>query len=329
MKREQYFLKGFIIIFFFFIGAVSMGLAEEVKYPEKPVTAVVQFPIAGGGDIYVRGLANVIEKYFGQPWTVINKPGGAGVVAGDFLSKAKPDGYTICNLISTGADPELYSYFRKPTYKFSDLAPIIRVISYSYCLVTRSDVPWRNLKEFIEYVKAHPKEIRWAHQGVGHPYHLLGVALSRQNGLDMTDVPFKGSADENLAVLGKKVEAAIVSVVTAKQFVEAGQMLMLAVQSPSRLPYLPKVPTFEELEQVRGFPIHYDALFAPKGTPDYIIKKIHDAVKKAMEDDAFKSAMDKSGMDILYGTPEDVKRDVEIHRKVYGEIFTNLGFVSK
>jgi tripartite-type tricarboxylate transporter receptor subunit TctC len=329
MNMKKYFFRVLVTSLFVVMAVVSISIAEEAKYPQRPVTAVVQFPIAGGGDIYVRGIANVIEKYFGQPWTVINKPGGAGVVAGDFLSKAKPDGYTIGNLISTGADPELYTYFRKPTYKFSDLAPIIRVISYSYCLIVHKDAPWRSLKEFIEYVKVHPKEIRWAHQGVGHPYHLLGVALNRQNGLDMIDVPFKGSADENLAVLGKKVEAAIVSVVTAKQFVEAGQLLMLAVQSPSRLPYLPNVPTFEELGQVRGFPIHYDALFAPKGTPDQIIKTIHDATKKAIEDGAFKSAMDKSGMDILYGSPEDVKRDVEMHRKVYGEIFTNLGFVSK
>lgn len=106
-------------------------------------------------------------------------------------------------------------------------------------------------------------------------------------------------------------------------------MLMLAVQSPARLPYLANVPTFEELGQVRGFPIHYDALFAPKGTPDYIIKKVHDAVKKAMEDSAFKSAMHGAGMDIHYGSPTDVMKDVENHRKVYGEIFTQLGYVAK
>jgi tripartite-type tricarboxylate transporter receptor subunit TctC len=328
MNKKQQYLIAVITVFFFSMLIAIMSIAEEAKYPVKPITLVIQFPPGGGADIAGRSLSNVIKKYFGQPFIVINKPGGAGIVAGDFVTKGKPDGYAIGGFVSTGCNPELYSYFRKATYTYMDLKPIIRFTSMTYCLVSRSDGLWSNLREFIDYAKKHPKQIKWAHQGVGHPYHLLGVALSKQNGLDMIEVPFKGAADENLAVLGNKIEVAIVSVASAKPLVEGGKLQMLAVLHPVRLAYLPNVPTFAELGYDVGFPPNYFSLFAPKDTPDYIIRKIHDAVKKAIEDEAFISAMNQAGIDIYYGSPDDVKNDMEKDRKVFGAMFKILGFVS-
>ena len=305
-------------------AAPGVALAQE-KFPDKPVNLIVMFPPGGGTDITARAIGAVIERYLGQPLTIVNKPGGAGLVAGDFLVKAPPDGYTVGALVATGADPELFSYFRKPTYKLSDLEPILRVSFDPYGLVVKSDSPWKTLHEFIAHVKANPGKVTWAHQGLGHSYHLRGMSLMQEHGLNMNDVAFKGTADEILAVLGNKVDSAIVSIAGSRSFLEAGTLRMLALQHPTRLDYLPDIPTFAEQGFDAGFPLHYTGYFVPKGTPPERIKILHDAFKKTLEDEQFKEMMKKGGSDILYGTPEQLMQDVATMRKVYGEVFKKLG----
>ncbi len=308
------------------LSLVTFGavMAQE-KFPQKPVTLVIQFPPGGGADITGRAIASVIEKYLTQPMTVVNKPGGAGLVAGDFLVKSKPDGYTIASLVSTGCDPELFGYFRKAGYKYEDMVPVIRVAFDPYGLIVKSGTPWKTLREFIDHVKANPKKVTWGHQGLGHSYHLRGTALSQENGLEMNDVAFGGSAAEVMAVLGGKIDSAIVSIAGSRSFLEEGSLRMLAVQHPTRLTYLPNIPTFAEQGFDVGFPLHYGAFFAPKGTPQDRVKILHDAVKKTLEDGVFTEMMKKGGSDILYGSAQDLQKDVDATRRVYGAIFRKLG----
>lgn len=304
----------------------SSAVFAQEKFPTKPVTVIVQFPPGGGTDITARAIASVIEKYLGQPLTIVNKPGGSGIIAGDQLVKSAPDGYTIGMLVATGADPELFGYFRKASYTLKDMEPIVRVSFDPYGLVVKGEAPWRTLKDFIAHVKANPKKVSWGHQGLGHSYHLRGMSLIQSNRLEMNDVAFKGSADEVVAVLGGKIDSAFVSIAASRGFLEAGGLRMLALQHPSRLAYIPQVPTFAEQGFDDGFPLHYTGLFAPKGTPPARIKAIHDAIKSTFEDEQFKEAMKKGGSDILYGSVADLMKDVDGMRKIYTGIFNNLGF---
>jgi len=301
------------------------GAVAQTKFPDRPVTLIVQFPPGGGADITARAIGQVIEKYLGQPLTIVNRPGGAGLTAGEALVRSAPDGYTIASLVSTGADPELYNHIRKAPYSINDMVPVLRVGFDPYGLIVKSDAPWKTLKEFVTHVKANPKKVSWGHQGLGHSYHLRGMSLIKENDLEMNDVAFKGSADEVRAVLGGKIDTAIVSVAASRQFLEAGTLRMLAVQHPTRLAYLPNIPTFVEQGYDTGFPLHFGGFFAPKGTSPEHVKILHDAVKQALEDDQFKEAMKKGGSDILYGSAKDLTDDVQVTRKVYGALFKSLG----
>ncbi len=154
---------------------------------------------------------------------------------------------------------------------------------------------------------------------------MRGASLARDNGLEMNDVPFLGSGPETLAVLGGKIDVAIVSVASCKAFLDAGTLRMLALQHPTRLKSIPNVPTFKEQGQDIGFPIHAQSYFAPKGTPENRIKILRDAIKRTTEDTPFQEAMTKAGIDVLYGSAQDISNDTEQMRKVYGDLFKSLG----
>lgn len=307
------------------LAAFLFPAVAQEKFPSKPVTLLVQFPPGGGTDITARAIASVIEKHLGQPLTILNKPGGSGLIAGDALVKAEPDGYTVGAFVATGADPELFSPFRKAGYKLEDMEPIMRVAFDAYGLVVKADAPWKTLNEFIDYVKANPGKVSWGHQGVGHSYHLRGMSMIKEAGLKMNDVAFRGTADEIVAVLGGKIDSAIVSTAGSRSFLEAGKLRMLAVQHPNRLSYLPDIPTFAEQGHDVGFPLHYTGYFVPKGAPQERIETLHNAFKNALEDEQFKEAMKKGGSDILYGTPSDLMAEVNKMRTIYREIFKDLG----
>ncbi len=310
------------------VGLVPECASAQARYPDKPINVIVMFPPGGGTDIMARALGNVIEKHLGQPFTVINKAGGAGLIAGDFLVKAPPDGYTVGALVATGADPELFKHFRKPSYRLEDMVPVARVWVDPYGIVVKADAPWKTLKEFVAHVKANPSKLSWGHQGLGHSYHLRGSALIKAQGLDMNDVPFKGTAEEILAVLGNKIDCAFVSTAGSRSFLEAGQLRMLGLQHPQRLPYLPDVPTFAEqgFDTSPAFPLHYTGFLVPKGTPPDRVEILNKAVKAALADPQFLEAMKKGGSEVLYGTADEFLADVANMRKVYGQVLKDLGF---
>lgn len=325
-------IKRFVVHFYAVCTALlvsSATLSAALEFPERPITIVVPFPPGGGVDMVARIAQPFMQKLLGQPIIVINKPGGGGLIAGEFLARSKPDGYTVGLFATPTADPELYSYFRQPLFKYSDLLPVVRLRFEAYGLISKSDAPWRNLAEFLSYAKAHPRTMAWGHQGIGHPYHLKGVSLARENGLEMTDVPYKGSKAEILALIGGEINVAIVSVPSVKGMLDEGRIRMLAVQHYTRLPSIPNVPTFLEVGQDVGFPLLSSALLAPRGTPEKIIKILHDATKKTLEDENFLDLMLKGGHNVLYGSAEDFNRDIGQTRKIYTGLFKSMGLIGK
>lgn len=303
----------------------SFATPGQAAFPEKPVNLVVMFPPGGGTDVFARAVGSVIEKHLGQPLTVLNKPGGAGLIAGDFIAKAAPDGYTVGALVSTGADPELFRVFRKASYNWNDLIPVLRVAFDPYGLVVKNEAPWKTLQELIDYAKANPNKVSWGHQGLGHSYHLHGAAFQQKFDLKLNDVAYRGAADQVVAILGGKIDTATVSVAASRSHIQAGTMRMLAVQHPARLGYLPQVPTFAEQGADLGFPPHYTAYFVPKGTPPERVKILHDALKKSLEDPQFLEVVTKGGSDVLYGSPDDLMKDVETMRSSYTRVIEGLG----
>jgi tripartite-type tricarboxylate transporter receptor subunit TctC len=312
-----------IVLLLAFINSAGVR-AQEKDYPNRPITIIVPFTAGGGVDVSYRALANEIQKPLGQPVLVECKPGAGGIVGGDFVAKAKPDGYTLGAFGSTSCDPELYAHFRKASYTSQDLRPVVRYFVMSHALVTRTNMPWNNLKEFMKYVKDNPNKVRWGHPGIVHPYHILGVMLSKKYQLEMVPVPFKGAADIIIALLGGHIESGIASVASAKPHVESGKMIVLAVQNPNRVAYMPDAPTFADLGFDLGLAPYYNGLFVPKGTPDGIVKKLHDTVKRTIESQTMKDFAYRTGIDLYYGDANDLINDMKKDREVIGSLLKDI-----
>jgi tripartite-type tricarboxylate transporter receptor subunit TctC len=300
------------------------AIAGEIGYPNRPITIVNQFTAGGGGDLALKALAREMQIFLGHPVLVESKPGASGIVAGDYVARARPDGYVIGGFSSTACDPELYTQFRKASYSSTDLIPIVRYLAYSYCLFSKKDAPWSSLNDFFKYVHENPNKVRWGHPGVGHQYHILGVALSKTNNLEMIPVPFKGASDILIAVLGGHIEIGIGAVAAVKSQVDSGKAIILAIQHSERVSYMPNVPTFKELGCDLGLAPYYMGLFAPKGTPDEVIRKIHDSVKKAVETQQLKDAANSIGFDLYYGTANDLINDMKNDRNTIGNLLKEI-----
>jgi tripartite-type tricarboxylate transporter receptor subunit TctC len=314
---------GPILILVIILG-LSKAPAEEKGYPNKPITIVIEYPVGGGSDVACRALANEMQSYLGQPVLVESKPGASGIIAGNYVAKAKPDGYIISAFTSTACDPDLYSRFRKASYSTQDLKPIVRYLAFPYALFSNKNVPWKNLQELVKYVKDNPNRVRWGHLGVGHRYHLLGVALSKANKLEMIPVPFKGASDVVVAVLGGHIEVGIGSVASVSGQVQAGRIMILGIQHPTRVSYMREIPTFKELGYDLGLAPYYVGLFAPKGTPEEVVNKIHDSVKWAIETPSLKDFANKAGFELYYGSASDLISEMKKDREVIGGLIEDI-----
>lgn len=304
---------------------MGVHVAQAQDYPSQPITSISPFPPGGGAETLQRTLSGLMKDYIGQPFVHVNKPGGGTTVAGTAIATAKPDGYTIGGLVSPGAVPEVYGFFTQASYSSKDLKPIIRIASFPYALFVRHDSPWQTLDQFLAAAKEKPKQLAFAHAGRGHAYQLLMVAVARKAGVELNDLPTSGCAPVINAVLGGHVQAGSCGASSIKEHIEAGKIRMLALQHRERLSWAANVPTFAELGYDFGLAPWYLSLFAPAGTSDAVVNKLHDAIKTAMDDKRFIDFLEKAGAERDYADAEGVRRDIEADRRVFGGLLKELG----
>lgn len=325
MKRmASHFNSIGIVLILVVILLFSNAAAEEKGYPNKPITIVIEYPVGGGSDIACRALSNEIQKYLGQPVLVESRSGASGIIAGNYVAKAKPDGYIISAFTSTAYDPNLYTQFRKASYTTEDLKPIVRYLAFPYGIFSNKNAPWKDLPEFIKYVKDNPNKVRWGHLGIGHRYHLLGVALSKTNNLKMIAVPFKGASEVVVAALGGHIDIGFGSTASVKGHVQSGKMVVLAIQHPKRVAFMPETPTFKELGYDPGLAPYLVGFFAPKGTPDEVVNKIHDAVRRAIETPSLQDFANKAGYELYFGSATDLVNDMKKDQEVIGGLLKDI-----
>lgn len=296
--------------------------SAQDKYPSGPITLINPLSAGGGVDTAMRGLAHELQDILGQPVLVQSRPGAGGTIAGDFLARSKPDGYTIGLLQSTQAIPEVYSAILKAPYSSKDLRPVVRYMSLVFALPARADAPWKTLPQLIEHIKANPNTITWGRTtGQGHPLHLLAYGLWREHDLKVTEVPMKGASDAIANMLGGHLDVAFgVSTTSLKPHVESGVLKILAIHHPQRLTAFPDAPTFAEQKLDPGVMPVYNTFFAPAGTPDHVVKTFQDAVKAALQRPSMIEYANKNGFELYFGTEEDVKAELARDREVSSKL---------
>jgi tripartite-type tricarboxylate transporter receptor subunit TctC len=302
MKRGILLLVAAIILGVF---AVSVTAAD---FPSKPVTLIVPWAPGGSSDVVLRVLAETTSKYLGQPVVAENKPGGGGTVGpATMVAAAKPDGYIVSQIPITVFR---YPYMMKVTWDaLKDFTYIIHLTGYTFGVVVKKDAPWKTWNEFIAYAKANPGKVTYATPGAGTSLHITMEMLAIRQGIKWIQVPMKGGAETTPAVLGGHVMATADSTGWAPQ-VDSGDLRLLVTWGNQRTKRWPNVPTLKEL----GYGVVSNSPFGiagPKGMDPKVVKILHDAFKKGMEDPAFQKILEKFDMEPFYTNTEDYVKYVK------------------
>jgi len=255
-------------------------------WPSRPIELVIGFAAGGGTDILARTLAPFLEKHIGggARIAVINRPGPAGEIGFTTLAQARPDGHTI-GMLNAPAFITI-PYERRARYEFSSFALIANLVSDPASINVHPDSEFRTIHDLVAWAKANPGRLTIGMQGVGSAMHLATIAFAKAADIRVTMVPFPGTAPNRTALLGRHIMASTFGIGEAAPFVKENQIRNLGVMATGRWDELPQAMTMREqnIEVVAGSD---RGIAAPAGTPDPILDRLADAVKKSIEDPEF------------------------------------------
>jgi tripartite-type tricarboxylate transporter receptor subunit TctC len=297
---------------------------QGADYPTRPVKVIVDVAPGGGVDTATRLVAAKLEKAFGQPFVVENRPGAAGNIGAETAYTAEPDGYTL--LASSPSPLAINQWlYKKLNYDPAGFEPIAMMSRIPNVLVVRKDFPAATVQELIAYANAHPGALSYGSQGVGTASHLTGVMFMKLAGIKMVHVPYKGTAQVLTDIIAGHIDLTFIQVSNAFAMHESGKARILAAASDQRLEFLPDVPTLAEI----GLPISTDtwnALSAPPKTPAAIVARLNHAVNAALKEPDLRARLrDLKTIIGGNGGPADAARFVEAQRRQWGDLVHAAG----
>ena len=281
----------------------SSQQASADSYPSRRITLVIPYPAGGATDVLGRLLANKLSEAWKTTVVVENKSGGGGVVGNDFVAKAQPDGYTVLLAITQIIQaPSLVA--KLPYDVFKDLAPVTQVALSTIVLVVPEQQPFKSVKELVDYAKANPGK-PYGTFGNATTSHLYGELLKKNAGIDVTHVPYRGSAPLTNDLLNNTVNWAFQDLTTASAQIKAGKLRALAVGGEKRRKAMPDVPTMGELGYP-GFEIEgWLGVFVPAATPKEIVKKLSDELARIIASPEGIAGIETLSLVPVGGSPED------------------------
>jgi tripartite-type tricarboxylate transporter receptor subunit TctC len=303
------------------ISPLALG---QANYPTRPVRLVVPFPAGGTTDIIARATAQKLSEAWGQQVIVDNRPGAAGNIGSELVAKAAPDGYTLLmGTVGTHAiNPSLYA--KMPYDHVKDFAPVILVAGVPNVLVVNPEVPVKSVPELIAYLKANPGKLNFASSGSGTSIHLSGELFKAMTGVQMTHVPYKGSAPALTDLVGGQVQLMFDNLPSSLAFIKAGKLRALAVTSTTRAPALPDVPTVAE--SIPGFEASsWFGILAPAGTPPDIIAKINGEVAKWLATPEAKEKLTAQGANVAGSSPQDFAKHIQAETAKWAKVVKDSG----
>jgi len=282
---------------------VVAAAAQAQPYPNRPVKLVVPWPTGGAVDIIGRLVAQNITDPLGQPVVIDNRGGAAGAIGTEYVAKSAPDGYTL--LMGSTTVISINPAIQKLPYAPTDFAPITMVAFVPHMLVISAEVPANNLKEFIAWVKANPGKVSYASAGPGTPHHIAGEMFKSMAGVDMMQVPYKGTGPALVDLIGNRVQFMSVEAVAALPQVRAGKLKALGIATATRNALAPDIPTVAEAG-LPGFEVTaWYGVVAPLGVPKPAAALLAKTISKGLEDPTFREKLSGMGATPVGGTPEE------------------------
>jgi len=262
------------------IAAAAPAAAQDA-YPTRAARILVGANAGGGTDIIARMLAEKFAESLRQPFVVENRPGASNTIAADLTAKAPPDGYTL--LVATNTGQAIAPHMLKLGYDpLTQLAPVGLVVVVPNVLVVGEKVAAKDVKELVALAKAKPGELRYASSGVGSTQHIAGEAFAQAAGVSLVHVPYKGSSQAHVDILGGNVEMMFDTTSSAMSQIKAGKFRPLAVTSPQRSPELPNVPTIAEAGYPAAEMTTWYGLFVTGGTPKPVVDRLAAELKRVL-----------------------------------------------
>ena len=288
-----------VILFAFTAAAMAQS------YPNRPIRFVVPFAPGGSTDTLARTIGQKLTEALRQQVVVDNRSGANGNIGMEIVAHAAPDGYTILlgYIANLGIGPGLYA--KLPFDPVRDYAPITQLASSPNILAVHPSLPVKSFREMIAYAKTNPKKLNFASSGVGSIGHLTGELLNRSAGVDMVHVPYKGSGQAVIDLLGGQVQMMFSGMSSVMPHIKAGRLRALAVTGAQRSPAVPDVPTIAE----SGFPgfaaTAWYGVLATAGTPKPIVNRLHDEIVRALALPDVKERLNNVGFELVGGTPDE------------------------
>jgi tripartite-type tricarboxylate transporter receptor subunit TctC len=305
------------------VAAVSR-IAKADSYPSRPVHLIVFYAAGGGNDIIARLMGQWLSQRLGQSFVIENRPGGGGNLGTEYVVRAPADGYTL--LLSSTANTVNASLYDKLDFNFvRDIAPVASISYEPNIMVVNPSVPAKTILEFIAYAKANPGKINYGSAGIGSSQHMSGELFKMMAGIDMTHVPFRGTAPALTSLLGGQVQVMFASMPATLEYVRASKLRALGVTIPKRSDALPDIPSVSEF--LPGFDAEvYYGIGAPKDTPAEIVERLNKEINAGLADPQFKARLIELGSTVLPGSPADFEKFIANETEKWAKVvkFANI-----
>jgi tripartite-type tricarboxylate transporter receptor subunit TctC len=284
----------------------SAAVASHAQtFPTKPIVVVVAFSAGGNNDLRARQLGVPVGATLGQTIVVDNKPGASGNIGHDFVARAPADGYTL-GIGAMGPMTVNPSLFPKMTFDpIKDLIPVVLIEKAPLVLVTRSDKPYKSVKDIVAAARAKPGALNAGNAGTGGAHHLSAELFEDAAGIQVLHIPYKGGGPAATALLSGEIDMMFEQTYAALPSIQAGKVRALAVTSEKRLQSLPDVPTMAELGYADVTVSNWLGIVAPKGTPAPVVRQINEAYNKALAMPDMREKIAGPGNVVGGGTPEE------------------------
>jgi len=303
----------------------SLGSAAHAQsYPSRPISLVITFGPGSGADTIGRILADGLSKEIGTSIVVENRVGAGGAVGAAYAARAAADGYTLM----LGATPMTVAQHMQASATYDavkDFVPIIKVAELPLMLIASKKAPFDSFSALVKYARSHPGTLTYATSGKGSPSHLSVEMLRQAIDIDVRDVPYSSGSQAMADTLGGQVSFYFPAITAALAQVDGGAAQALVIGAKQRSEKAPDVPTIHEATGEDGLEvITWYGLFAPAGTPQAVVDKVHAAAARAMQDPQIRDRIGKTGADVAVSGPDAFAKQVKMDDVRYAKLVRDL-----
>jgi tripartite-type tricarboxylate transporter receptor subunit TctC len=291
------------------MGAAGAQSDPAPGFPSKPIRWIVGFAPGASNDVIARVVAHRLTEIWGKQIIIDNRPGAGGLIGGEIVARAAPDGYTV--LLATGG-PNIGNtlLMKKPLYRVEDFAYVAIVAAAPMVILVTPSFPAATPRELVDYMKANPGKVNWASSGVNSTPHVSMAIFTSATGVKLTHVPYKGSQPALVDIVSGQVAGILTSVASAEAQILSKRVRVVAVAGPKRLPLLPDVPTLAEGGIANAEAPNFYGMAAPARTPRAIVMKLNAGVNDALAQPETRKRLGDLGMEVVGGSPEDATKYV-------------------